>query len=124
MHMPSHPQVIAAIMRDPSDTTEVSLLYANQTENDILCRDMLESLAKQHPKRLKIWYTLDRPPAKWGYSTGFITDTMIAEHLPVRPAADLQPTSTSCRPAAMPLPSTREQRHTETWPARPTRARI
>lgn len=35
---------------------------------------------------LQVWYTVDRPPAKWGYSTGFITATMISEHLP--PPAD------------------------------------
>jgi cytochrome-b5 reductase len=75
-------QVIAAILKDPNDTTEISLLYANQTEDDILVRDMLEDLQKKHPKQFKLWYTVDRPPAKWAYSSGFITDTMIAEHLP------------------------------------------
>ena len=43
---------------------------------------MLEDLQKAHPTRLKIHYTLDRPPKKWAYSTGFITQEMIAEHLP------------------------------------------
>jgi len=75
-------QVMAAILKDPNDKTQISLLYANQTEDDILVRDMLEALEKQYPKQLKLWYTLDRPPAGWKYSTGFITDTMIAEHLP------------------------------------------
>lgn len=75
-------QVIAAIMKDPSDNTEVSLLYANQTEDDILVRDMLEDLQKKHPKQFKLWYTVDRPPANWAYSSGFITADMIAEHLP------------------------------------------
>ena len=75
-------QVMAAILKDPSDTTQISLIYANQTESDILCRDMLEDLAAKHPDRLKIWYTLDRPPKKWKYSEGFITQDMIAEHLP------------------------------------------
>lgn len=75
-------QVITAILKDPRDSTEVALLYANQTENDILVRDMLEDLQAKHPKRFKLWYTLDRPPSNWMYSTGFITDTMIAEHLP------------------------------------------
>jgi len=74
-------QVIAAILKDPKDTTEISLLYANQTDDDILVRDMLEDLQKKHPKQFKLWFTLDRPPAKWAYSKGFITDTMIAEHL-------------------------------------------
>ena len=75
-------QVIAAVLKNPSDKTQLYLLYANQTEADILCREMLEDLQKAHPKRLKIWYTLDRPPKKWAYSTGFITQEMIAEHLP------------------------------------------
>ena len=29
-----------------------------------------------------MWYTLDRPPARWKFSSGFITDAMIAERLP------------------------------------------
>jgi len=75
-------QVMSAILKNPADETEISLLYANQSEDDILCREMLELLAMKHPKRLKIWYTVDRPPAGWKYSSGFITDTMIAERLP------------------------------------------
>jgi len=75
-------QVMAAILKDPNDSTTISLLYANQTEDDILVRDMLEDLQAKHPKRMMVWYTLDRPPANWSYSTGFITETMIAEHLP------------------------------------------
>jgi cytochrome-b5 reductase len=75
-------QVMAAILKDPSDTTQISLIYANQTEADILCRDMLDDLAAKHPQRLKVWYTVDRAPANWKYSEGFITETMIAEHLP------------------------------------------
>ena len=75
-------QVMAAILKDPNDTTVMSLLYANQTEGDILVRDMLEKLAAKHPGRLKLHYTLDRPPAVWKYSSGFITDTMIKENLP------------------------------------------
>ncbi|PIO77857.1 hypothetical protein TELCIR_00037 [Teladorsagia circumcincta] len=35
----------------------------------------------------KVWYTVDRPPAVWKYSTGFINDAMIKEHLPP-PAED------------------------------------
>ena len=72
-------QVIRAIMRDPQDHTEMFLIYANQTEDDILLREELESLPKN---RLHIWYTLDRPPSKWEYGTGFINTAMCQEHLP------------------------------------------
>jgi len=33
-----------------------------------------------------VHYTLDRPPAGWKFSSGFITEEMISEHLP--PPAD------------------------------------
>jgi cytochrome-b5 reductase len=72
-------QVIRAIMRDPEDTTEMFLIYANQTEEDILLRDELESIPKT---RLHIWYTLDRPPVNWDYGSGFIDTAMCREHLP------------------------------------------
>ena len=35
-------QIAATILDDPSDTTEASVLYANQTEDDILVREMLD----------------------------------------------------------------------------------
>jgi len=77
-------QVMAAILKEPagSGAPKMSLLYANQTEDDILVRDMLEKYQAAHPDRLKVHYTLDRPPAGWKYSSGFITDAMIQEHLP------------------------------------------
>eukprot|EP00210_Caulerpa_lentillifera_P005019 g4793.t1 len=69
-------QVIKAILKDPNDQTEIKLLYANQTEDDILLRQELESLADKHAN-FSLWYTLDRPPQKWGYSTGFINKEML-----------------------------------------------
>lgn len=72
-------QVIRAMLRDEQDTTEVFLLYANQTEEDILLREELELIPKS---RLHIWYTLDRPPINWEYGTGFINTAMVRDHLP------------------------------------------
>ena len=76
-------QIISAVLRNPEDTTVLSLLYANQTDGDILERATLERLAAENPSRLKLWYTLDRPPESgWAYSTGFITAEMIQAQLP------------------------------------------
>jgi len=75
-------QVIRAAMKDPQDKTVFSLLYANQTEHDILVRDMLEQTQKENPDRFKLWYTLDRPNADWKYSQGFVSESMIQERLP------------------------------------------
>ena len=54
-------QIVKAIVKDPSDTTRVSLLFANQTEEDILVREELEEMAEKN-KQFSLWYTLDRPP--------------------------------------------------------------
>ena len=80
-------QLITAVLKDPEDQTHLSLLFANQTEEDILVRDMLEELSLKHPTRFSLWYTVDRPPSDWKYSSGFINEDMIREHLPA-PSAD------------------------------------
>jgi cytochrome-b5 reductase len=77
-------QVLHHIFHDPTDTaTQVKLIYANQTENDILVREELEALQKEFPKRFSLWYTVDRVEEgdNWKYDTGFITKTMIEQHL-------------------------------------------
>jgi cytochrome-b5 reductase len=83
--------------------TQVHLIYANQTEDDILVRTELETLQRNFPTRFSLWYTIDRytPPTTttsttpdtndatttttttkvWKYDIGFITSTMIEQHL-------------------------------------------
>ncbi|XP_006508011.1 NADH-cytochrome b5 reductase 2 isoform X2 [Mus musculus] len=75
-------QLIRHITKDTSDETRMSLLFANQTEEDILLRKELEEVATTHHKQFNLWYTLDRPPSDWKYSSGFVSADMIKEHLP------------------------------------------
>ncbi|XP_035945117.2 NADH-cytochrome b5 reductase 2 isoform X2 [Halichoerus grypus] len=75
-------QLIRHITKNPSDRTRMSLIFANQTEEDILVRKELEEVARTHPEQFDLWYTLDRPPVGWKYSSGYITANMIKEHLP------------------------------------------
>ncbi|CAH2237210.1 NADH-cytochrome b5 reductase 3 isoform X2 [Pararge aegeria] len=74
-------QLVRHICTDPSDKTELSLLFANQTEQDILVRPELEKYQREHPEQFKLWYTIDRATEGWPYSTGFINDEMIKNHL-------------------------------------------
>lgn len=74
-------QLIRAIIKDPTDNTQTSLLFANQTEKDILLRDELDDIAKNHPNKLKLWYTVDTSSDGWTYSTGFINADMIKDHM-------------------------------------------
>ncbi|XP_005990886.1 NADH-cytochrome b5 reductase 3 [Latimeria chalumnae] len=75
-------QLIRAIMKDPEDHTFCSLLFANQTEKDILLHTELEEVQAEHPSRIKIWYTLDKAPEGWEYSQGFVNEDMICKHMP------------------------------------------
>uniref|UniRef100_A0A5F8GDJ3 cytochrome-b5 reductase n=1 Tax=Monodelphis domestica TaxID=13616 RepID=A0A5F8GDJ3_MONDO len=75
-------QLIRHITKDPNDHTKCSLIFANQTEEDILLKAELEDVVKNHPDKFSLWYTLDRPPNDWKYSSGFINADMIKNHLP------------------------------------------
>uniref|UniRef100_A0A1A8MZT3 NADH-cytochrome b5 reductase n=1 Tax=Nothobranchius pienaari TaxID=704102 RepID=A0A1A8MZT3_9TELE len=81
-------QLIQRITSDPADNTKCSLIFANQTEKDILLREELEELQKNHPEKVKLWYTLDKPAQDWSYSSGYVTFDMIKNHLPA-PATDV-----------------------------------
>ncbi|XP_011641156.1 NADH-cytochrome b5 reductase 2 isoform X2 [Pogonomyrmex barbatus] len=74
-------QLIRAIIKNPNDETQTSLLFANQTEKDILLRDELDEIAKKYPNKLKLWYTVDSSSEGWLYSTGYISANMIKEHM-------------------------------------------
>lgn len=75
-------QIIQAIVSNPNDKTEAHLLFANQTEADILLREELDNLAATD-SRVKVWYTLDRPDeATWKFSKGFVDFDMVSQHLP------------------------------------------
>ncbi|PCG91367.1 Cytochrome b5 [Penicillium occitanis (nom. inval.)] len=75
-------QLIRAICEDDTDTTEISLIYANRSEEDILLRRELERFAAAYPKNLNIWYMLDHPPQKWAYGEGYVAPEVIRERLP------------------------------------------
>ena len=75
-------QIIRAMRKDPLDNTEVWLLFANQTEDDILLREELEEEAARNPEKFHLWYTVDRPTDGWQYSSGFVSEDMLREHMP------------------------------------------
>uniref|UniRef100_A0A674P825 NADH-cytochrome b5 reductase n=1 Tax=Takifugu rubripes TaxID=31033 RepID=A0A674P825_TAKRU len=81
-------QLIRRITADADDGTKCSLIFANQTEKDILLREELEEVKRKHPDKVHLWFTLDRAPQEWSYSSGFVTQDMIKDHLPA-PAADV-----------------------------------
>lgn len=80
-------QLVNEILKKSGDDTQLALLYANQSEQDILLRDDLDVLAAKHQEQFKVWYTIDRASETWKYSVGFINDQMIKDNL-FPPSAD------------------------------------
>jgi nitrate reductase (NAD(P)H) len=69
-----------------SEPLEISLLYANQTPDDILMKDQLDEFPT---KGMKVSYTVDRVPegTLWGGFVGFVTEDMVKSSLP-EPGSD------------------------------------
>ncbi|CAG9530166.1 unnamed protein product [Cercopithifilaria johnstoni] len=93
-------QIVSAIMKDPEDSTKVSLIFANKDESDILLRDELDRLAATHSKKFRVWYTIDQAKPGWMYSTGFVSAEMIQKHLP-GPGSDSGTVILMCGPPPM-----------------------
>ncbi|RLN08354.1 hypothetical protein C2845_PM11G24430 [Panicum miliaceum] len=95
-------QVIQAVLRDqPDDDTEMHLVYANRTEDDMLLREEIDRWAAAHPARLKVWYVVSkvaRPEDGWGYGVGRVDEQVMREHLPL---GDGETLALVCGPPAM-----------------------
>ncbi|XP_015866415.2 NADH-cytochrome b5 reductase-like protein [Ziziphus jujuba] len=74
-------QVIEAILKNPDDNTQVSLLYGNVSPDDILLKQKLDVLEASHPN-LKIFYTVDNPTKNWRGGKGYISKDMALKGLP------------------------------------------
>ncbi|CAF0931828.1 unnamed protein product [Brachionus calyciflorus] len=76
-------QLIKDICKHPEDQTKVQLIFANQSENDILIRNELEELKQNYSDKFDLWYTIDKSvQSDWSYDIGFVNEDMIAKHLP------------------------------------------
>ncbi len=75
-------QVIKASLTNPADTTKISLIYANVTEDDILLKEQLDELSKKHSERFKVFYVLNTPPVGWKGGIGYVTGDIITANCP------------------------------------------
>lgn len=92
-------QLIRDVLSRPEEEhIKPALLFANQSENDILLRNELDQLAEEHPEQLKVWYTVDQASDTWKFSTGFVKSDMIKEHLH---APDADTITLMCGPPPM-----------------------
>ncbi|GMY23543.1 NADH--cytochrome b5 reductase 1-like [Fagus crenata] len=82
-------QLIRAILENPKDKTNVHLIYANVTLDDILLKKEIDAFASKFPNSFKVYYVLNQPPVGWNGGTGVISKEMIQSHCPA-PAPDIQ----------------------------------
>ncbi|CAF3468869.1 unnamed protein product [Fusarium graminearum] len=75
-------QVIRAVCEHDRDTTEISLIYANRTEQDIILREELDRFARRYPKNFKVYYMLDEPPSDWEHGSGYVTQELMKDKMP------------------------------------------
>lgn len=82
-------QVARAILENPCDKTKIHLIYANDTYEDILLKEELDSFAQSFPDQFHVYYVLNQPPEIWDGGVGFVSKEMIQTHCPA-PASDIQ----------------------------------
>jgi cytochrome-b5 reductase len=81
-------QVLEEVLSEKDDNTHVSLVFANNTEEDIILKDRLDALAKKHPN-FEVHYVVATPKeTSWNGHTGFINADIIKKHIP-GPAEDV-----------------------------------
>lgn len=71
-------QVFRAILDDPNDHTQISLVFANVTADDILLKEQLDDLANRH-ECFSVYYVLNNPPEGWTGGVGFVSEAMLLE---------------------------------------------
>lgn len=74
-------QLIRAICDDETDSTQISLLYANNTEEDILLRHEMDTFAKKYPKKFQVQYVLSQAAEGWKGHRGFVSQDLIQKYL-------------------------------------------
>ena len=73
-------QIIKQVLKNPNDKTQLRLLYANQTPDDILLKEELDALSAAH-SNFDVHYTVDRVPEglQWNHFVGFINVDMVKD---------------------------------------------
>ncbi|THH10524.1 hypothetical protein EW146_g8349, partial [Bondarzewia mesenterica] len=74
-------QVLTYALRDPSNKTKFKLIFANQTEADILLREEFDELKRKHPDNFDIFYAVDKSGPNWNGHTGYLTAEVLKQQI-------------------------------------------
>lgn len=93
-------QVFTHALSLPEDRTKFTLIYANNSERDIIYKNEIAALERQHPDRFSVYHVLGEVPAGWKQGQGFVNKEIIAAHSPA-PAAGADVKVMICGPPPM-----------------------
>lgn len=81
-------QLTKAILNNPSDKTKLSLVYANNSEEDILLRKEFEDLEQQYPDRFQKVFTVSKVSGEsdGSLNKGYVTKALIGKVWPGKEA--------------------------------------
>lgn len=77
-------QALHAMLGNSDDRTQVSMLYGNKQQDDILAKQTLDAWTKSHGDRFSVTHVLSREPnsTSWKGQRGRIGQELIKLHLP------------------------------------------
>jgi nitrate reductase (NAD(P)H) len=73
-------QVLRAVMNDKEDPTKCVVLDGNRLAGDILCKEGLDTFARENLDRCKLLYTLTKAPDGWQGLRGRIAGPLLKEY--------------------------------------------
>eukprot|EP01063_Lacrimia_lanifica_P030696 TRINITY_DN4920_c0_g1_i2.p2 TRINITY_DN4920_c0_g1~~TRINITY_DN4920_c0_g1_i2.p2 ORF type:complete len:292 (+),score=128.43 TRINITY_DN4920_c0_g1_i2:1597-2472(+) len=74
-------QIIRHLLQNKSDQTNLSLIYANRSEKDILLKLELEELERLHP-RFKVYHTVNEATFSWEQGVGNVNADSVRSLMP------------------------------------------
>ena len=73
--------LIARILGEKDDTTQLRVIDANKSENDILLKKEMENFQNKHKDQIKICHVLSHPSVNWKGIKGHVDKDIIRENL-------------------------------------------
>ncbi|KAI0352185.1 ferredoxin reductase-like C-terminal NADP-linked domain-containing protein [Trametes cingulata] len=75
-------QILDYALKDPSNKTRFTLIFANVTEKDILLKEEFDALKAKYPKTFNVVYTVDQGSPNWKGPVGYVNQELVMQHLP------------------------------------------
>lgn len=73
--------LIARILADKNDKTQLRVIDANRVENDILLKEQMEIFVEEHGEQFKICHVLSHPSDEWKGTKGHVNEEIIKKNI-------------------------------------------